>query len=95
MWIYDLETLRFLEVNEAAVKHYGYSRAEFLRMRLSDIHPKEDVARLKVHVQAKRPRLTKLGRMAASQERRHDHLRRHHFPQADLQRAQSRFDRCQ
>ncbi len=57
MWIYDLETLNFLEVNEAAVKHYGYSRAEFLRMRLSDIRPKEDVARLKAHMRAKRQRL--------------------------------------
>jgi len=47
MWIYDLETLRLLEVNEAAVKHYGYSRAEFVRMRLSDIHLKEDITRLK------------------------------------------------
>jgi PAS domain S-box-containing protein len=56
MWIYDLETLRFLEVNEAAVKHYGYPRAEFLRMRISDILPKEDVARLKAHVQTKRLR---------------------------------------
>jgi len=57
MWIYDLDTLSFLEVNEAAVKQYGYSRAEFLRMRLSDIRPKEEIARLKTHVRAKRQRL--------------------------------------
>ena len=57
MWIYDLETLRFLEVNEAAVKHYGYSHAEFLRMSLLDIRPKEDIARIKAHVRAKRQRL--------------------------------------
>jgi len=57
MWIYDLETLRLLEVNEAAVKHYGYSRAEFVRMRLSDIHLKEDITRLKKHAHAKRQRL--------------------------------------
>src|SRR5579859_3317630 len=37
MWIYELETLRFLEVNDAAVKRYGYSREEFLRMTLRDI----------------------------------------------------------
>ena len=37
MWVYDMETLRFLDVNPAAVKLYGYSRAEFLKMRLSDI----------------------------------------------------------
>ena len=26
MWVYDLETLRFLAVNDAAVEQYGYSR---------------------------------------------------------------------
>src|SRR5271157_3450412 len=61
MWVYDLETLRFIEVNEAAVKHYGYARAEFLRMRLPDIRPKEDIARIKAHVRAKRQRLQNSG----------------------------------
>jgi two-component system, cell cycle sensor histidine kinase and response regulator CckA len=45
MWVYDLKTLRFLEVNDAAVKHYGYSRDEFLRKSLTDIRPQEDVPR--------------------------------------------------
>lgn len=43
MWVYDLTTLRFLAVNDAAVRHYGYSRAEFLEMTLKDIRPQEDV----------------------------------------------------
>ncbi|MBK8662666.1 MAG: PAS domain S-box protein [Ignavibacteriales bacterium] len=43
MWVYDLETLRFLEVNNAAINDYGYSREEFLSMTLADIRPKEDV----------------------------------------------------
>ncbi len=43
MWIYDLDTLKFLEVNHAAVEHYGYSREEFLSMTLKDIRPEEDV----------------------------------------------------
>src|SRR6266849_7242295 len=47
MWVYDVETLVFLEVNTTAVAHYGYSRDEFLRMRISDIQPDEDVPRLK------------------------------------------------
>ena len=46
MWIYDLQTLRFLEVNGAAVNHYGYSRHDFLNMTLHDIRPAEDVNRL-------------------------------------------------
>ena len=37
MWVFDVETLEFLDVNEAAVRHYGYSRAEFLAMRIADI----------------------------------------------------------
>ena len=43
MWVYDLETLRFLAVNDAAIHHYGYSRPEFLEMTIKDIRPPEDV----------------------------------------------------
>jgi PAS domain S-box-containing protein len=43
MWVIDEESLGFLQVNEAAVQHYGYSRAEFLGMTLKDIRPAEDV----------------------------------------------------
>jgi PAS domain S-box-containing protein len=46
MWIYDLETLAFLEVNEAALEKYGYAREEFLGMTIKDIRPAEDVPRL-------------------------------------------------
>ncbi|MGH7700084.1 MAG: PAS domain S-box protein [Gemmatimonadales bacterium] len=43
MWVYHRETLQFLDVNEAALRHYGYSRDEFLQMTLKDIRPAEDV----------------------------------------------------
>src|SRR5205814_990132 len=43
MWIFDLETLSFLAVNAAAVRHYGYSRDEFFAMTIKDIRPPEDV----------------------------------------------------
>src|SRR4051812_9865718 len=43
MWIYDRETHGFLDVNDAAVVGYGYSRAEFLKMKLLDIRPPEDI----------------------------------------------------
>ena len=46
MWIYDLETLRFLSVNKAAVRHYAYSREEFLKITIKDIRPPEDVPAL-------------------------------------------------
>jgi PAS domain S-box-containing protein len=41
MWIYDTETLKFIDVNRAAIQHYGYSRNEFLNKRITDIRPKE------------------------------------------------------
>ena len=46
MWIYDLEFLRFIQVNDAAVRKYGYSKEEFLNMTLKDIRPPEDVVHL-------------------------------------------------
>ncbi len=46
LWVYDIETLAFLAVNDAAVKHYGYSREEFLRLRITDIRPEEDVPKV-------------------------------------------------
>ncbi len=46
MWVYDLETLRFLTVNDAAVEHYGYSKDEFLAMTIKDIRPAEDISPL-------------------------------------------------
>lgn len=46
MWIYDLESLRFLEVNEAAIEKYGYSHDEFLSMTIKDIRPAEEIDRL-------------------------------------------------
>jgi PAS domain S-box-containing protein len=47
MWVYDVATMAFLEVNDAAVAHYGYSREEFLGMCITDIRPPEDVPQLK------------------------------------------------
>ena len=42
MWVFDAETLRFLAVNDAAVRLYGYGREEFLRMSATDVrHPEE------------------------------------------------------
>ncbi len=43
MWVIDVETLGFLQVNDAALEHYGYSLDEFLGMTLRDIRPPEDI----------------------------------------------------
>jgi diguanylate cyclase (GGDEF)-like protein/PAS domain S-box-containing protein len=65
MWVYDLETLEFIEVNLAAVEKYGYSREEFLAMRLPDIRPPEDIQLLNADLAAERSVL------AVSQDWRH------------------------
>ncbi len=42
MWVFDAGTTEFLSVNDAAVQHYGYGRATFLRMKLQEIWPKDE-----------------------------------------------------
>lgn len=46
MWVFDLDTLAFLAVNDAATTKYGYRREEFLSMTIRDIRPAEDTGRL-------------------------------------------------
>ncbi len=55
MWIYDAESLRFLDVNDTALRIYGYTRAEFLALRLPDLAPPGDDTGAR--------RVTKLGRV--------------------------------
>jgi PAS domain S-box-containing protein len=62
MWVYDLDTLAFLEVNAAAVAKYGYGRDEFLSMRITDIRPPEDVSALLANVAQQRRTLQQSGR---------------------------------
>jgi two-component system, cell cycle sensor histidine kinase and response regulator CckA len=57
MWIYDEATLRFLAVNDAAVKQYGWSADEFRAMTIADIRPPEDVAILMNHLEVDGPGL--------------------------------------
>lgn len=61
MWVYDLETLQFIEVNDAAVGHYGYSREEFLRLRITDIRPPEEAHRLRKNLTQERQALEESG----------------------------------
>lgn len=50
MWVFDIATLLFLEVNPAAVDKYGYTKEEFLKMTIRDIRPADDVALLEKHI---------------------------------------------
>lgn len=47
MWVYDQVTLRFVEVNDAAVREYGYSREEFLSMTIEQVRPADERPKLR------------------------------------------------
>ncbi|HEV2478476.1 MAG TPA: ATP-binding protein [Puia sp.] len=51
-WIYDEESLRFMEVNDAATRLYGYPREAFLQMTLRDIRPSDELAGLQEDMEA-------------------------------------------
>jgi two-component system cell cycle sensor histidine kinase/response regulator CckA len=51
MWIFDVDTLAFLAVNDAAVHHYGYTRDDFLGMTIMDLLAPEDMAALPATVE--------------------------------------------
>ncbi|MEH1974385.1 MAG: PAS domain S-box protein [Nostoc sp.] len=57
MWVYNQNNLQFLDVNEAAVVHYGYSREEFLQMRITDIRPVENMPIFMEYLGQKYPNL--------------------------------------
>ena len=57
MWAYDIESLRFLAVNDSATFYYGYSREEFLSLTIKDIRPTEDVPALEENISATREKI--------------------------------------
>lgn len=50
MWIYDLGSMFFVDVNEAAIRHYGYTYDEFMGMTIRDIKLEEDMPELEEDV---------------------------------------------
>ncbi len=52
MYIVDWDTLEFLDVNDAALEHYGYSRSDFLHMTLESIRLPEDIPAVRETMQA-------------------------------------------
>ncbi len=53
MWVYDPDTLRFLTVNEAAMRLYGYGEDDYARMTVLDIRPESERERMRVAVQSR------------------------------------------
>jgi PAS domain S-box-containing protein len=60
-FLWDLETLEYLEVNDAAVSICGYSRDELLRMRVTDLLPPEDAPVTACKMQALRTQVRDRG----------------------------------
>jgi PAS domain S-box-containing protein len=56
MWVIESETLQFVQVNDAALRHYGYDRMDFLRMSAGELHPAEEVPKLLAALQESNPR---------------------------------------
>src|ERR1700739_2673887 len=51
MWVFDTETLQFLQVNEATVRTYGFSENEFRGMSVRDLRPDADAPSFAAHVE--------------------------------------------
>ncbi len=56
MWVFERETLQILQVNEAALRQYGYDRMDFLQMSARDLHPAEETPKLLAAFQDANPR---------------------------------------
>lgn len=61
MWVYDVDTLKFLAVNDAAIFYYGYSQAEFLNMTLKDICHPDDIPELIKETEDEVTHITNMG----------------------------------
>lgn len=61
MWIFDQETLDFLDVNDAALKQYGYTRQEFLSMNAKDIRPPEYIDALVKDIEVSKGTVSRSG----------------------------------
>jgi PAS domain S-box-containing protein len=52
MYIFDCHSLAISDVNEAALRQYGYTREEFLALSALDLRPQEEAARFLARLQA-------------------------------------------
>ena len=51
MWVYDVQTLGMLAVNDAALAQYGYSKQAFVGLTVLDLHPPDEAAQAQQHLQ--------------------------------------------
>jgi len=72
MWAYDVQTLKIVAANSAAQAFYGYSRPEFVRLSVTDLHPQDDLARL--HANLELPLIERVAQRAWRHQRRNGDL---------------------
>jgi len=46
LWVYEINSLRILDINKSAIDKYGFTKEEFLKMTIQDIRPKDEQIRL-------------------------------------------------
>ncbi|MFY8004296.1 MAG: PAS domain S-box protein, partial [Chitinophagaceae bacterium] len=61
MWVYHAPTLKFINVNNAALRKYGYTRKEFLQMTILDIRPETEHAKLLSSIKNRKKALQNAG----------------------------------
>lgn len=73
IWVFDQQTLEIMDVNQAAIEHYGYTRAEFLSMTIKEIRPAEDMELLETtHAKHKADKHTVLAGIIRHQKKNGD-----------------------
>ena len=90
MWVANLESMQFLDVNNATVEHYGYSHDEFMSMTLKDIRPESEIPVLKNHISDSRISPTKHRKRLVVHQLRDGRLRN-----VEIQIAPLRFKNIQ
>jgi PAS domain S-box-containing protein len=62
MWMFSKENFAIIDVNQAACKHYGYTRKEFLKMNIKDMRPPEDIPHFLEKISERKPKNVSMGR---------------------------------
>ena len=61
LWIFRTDNFRFVKVNKAAIKMYGYTESEFLSMHVMDIRPEKEVQKFLQNAKTVSPGLSDQG----------------------------------
>jgi len=75
MWVVDLDTLKFLDVNKATIDSYGYTRDEFLAMSLTDIRLDSDIPDMERSIEQTRQNPDVIARRVTVHKRKNGELR--------------------